>query len=141
MTRRMPMTFAFTGGFILCAVLMMLVDFTSSNRWSPAAASHAAPLGAVPRHRDGLAVLNWVFAHHPDAENLHFIAWLPPLAVEDNPFTGSPATAVHVLVKNLANGPDAEEELLRFYLQDGEVLGSVPAKLRKEASPPRQEKN
>jgi hypothetical protein len=88
------------------------------------------PRGAVPRDAESLAVRDWVLQNRPDAGRVRFVAWRPPEAVPDNPFTHEPCTLVRVALQK-AGGPEESHplELYDSYVKGGQVLGiqALPA--------------
>jgi hypothetical protein len=78
----------------------------------------------MPRTREHVAVLGWMFDHRPDVGDLEFVTWSSPKEVAQDPFTNEPATLVELVVKNKSTGADILERL-SFYLRDLEVIGSL----------------
>jgi hypothetical protein len=83
----------------------------------------AQPLGAVPRDRDSVLVLQWLLDTRADAARLRFMAWWPPVPRPDNPITHHPAVLVHVALT--ASREDSRIEDLLVYVEDNQVLGAV----------------
>ena len=123
MARRMTVGMSYLAVLALCASLVILID-AYWNRKDVSPEDCAKSAGVLPQHAEGLAVLKWISKNQPDAANLQFLAWLPSMKVDNNQFSGGAATALHVLVKHRC-GPNDAAKLLRYYLQDGKVLGYV----------------
>jgi hypothetical protein len=72
-----------------------------------------------------LAVRDWVLHNHPDAARIRFVAWWPPEAAEDNPFTHEPCTLVRVALQNARHPEGAQAlEVYSSYVKGGRVLGT-----------------
>jgi hypothetical protein len=106
----------------------MLLDnpFTNAKRTDRSTGQGSA-YGAVPQDPESWAILKWLINHREDAEDLRFLAWIPPLQVRDNPFTGEPATLVRVILQSDKNPKGEEVEHHLFYIKDGKLLGTVRA--------------
>jgi len=112
-------TFAFLAGFVVCATGVVAKLTFGKNA--------EGPTGPVPWNRESVAVLSWMLDNHPEAANLTFVAWWPPVRVEDNPFTHEPSTLIRVVVRNKRQARTDPMEDLTFYLKGQSVLGYVPS--------------
>jgi hypothetical protein len=113
-------TFAFLAGFVVCAAGV-------AAKWT-FGKNGTGPTGPVPWNREGVAILGWMLDNHPEAPHLTFMAWWPPVRVEDNPFTHEPATLVRVVVRDTRRAATDPVEDLTFYLKGQSVLGYVPSR-------------
>jgi hypothetical protein len=72
-----------------------------------------------------MAVRAWVRENRPGGAGVRFVAWWPPAAVPDNPFTHEPCTLVRVALEEAgAPGGPHPPEVYSFYLKGGRVLGN-----------------
>ncbi len=124
MKTRVSIAFALTAGLVLGAALMRLLDVLPEEVTPPSLAPSAPLLGAMPRSREHVAVLSWIFEHRTDAQSLEFLRWSVPKSIPENPFTRTPATLVKLVVKNNSTA-EARLEHLFFYLQNLEVVGAL----------------
>ncbi len=86
MKTRVSIAFALTAGLVLGAALMRLLDVLPEEVTPPSLAPSAPLLGAMPRSREHVAVLSWIFEHRTDAQSLEFLRWSVPKSIPENPF-------------------------------------------------------